>query len=510
VAGESVYDRPFQWGSKRTGPDLARVGGRYSDEWHRAHLDNPQELRASSWSLFAQDDWRPTPALTVSAGLRYDYIAPPVDADNRANLYDMSTGQLVPVGTGSMPRGGYTPDRNNFGPRAGFAWTLGKEAKDVLRGGYGIYYNQGALATSEGLYFNPPYFNLSVFFPGAGTPPTLSDPFPASFPVYIPQSATAFQRDLQTPWMEHWNVNLQHMFGQTRSIEVGYIGSRGHDLISARDGNQPPASPNLLNLRPNPLFADVTLIESRASSRFNSLQIRYQERPAAGTTLLTSYTLGKSTDDASGFFTSAGDPNFPQNSLDPAAEEGPSSFDIRHRFTAALIRPLPFAPGQLLGDLGWFSKTFRDTDFELVATAESGRPFTVMLLPDIDNSNTGRSNLGFGFNDRPNVSGSTSVASPSAAEWFNTKAFSLPPFGTFGNSGRNTLRGPAYANLNVALVKHFRVGPQAQIEFRAEAFNLTNRINYDLPDSFFGSPTFGQILSAQSPRRFQFGVRATF
>jgi hypothetical protein len=475
-----------------------------------AHLDNPQELRASSWSLFAQDDWRPTPALTVSAGLRYDYIAPPVDADNRANLYDMSTGQLVPVGTGSMPRGGYTPDRNNFGPRAGFAWTLGKEAKDVLRGGYGIYYNQGALATSEGLYFNPPYFNLSVFFPGAGTPPTLSDPFPASFPVYIPQSATAFQRDLQTPWMEHWNVNLQHMFGQTRSIEVGYIGSRGHDLISARDGNQPPASPNPLNLRPNPLFADVTLIESRASSRFNSLQIRYQERPAAGTTLLTSYTLGKSTDDASGFFTSAGDPNFPQNSLDPAAEEGPSSFDIRHRFTAALIRPLPFAPGQLLGDLGWFSKTFRDTDFELVATAESGRPFTVMLLPDIDNSNTGRSNLGFGFNDRPNVSGSTSVASPSAAEWFNTKAFSLPPFGTFGNSGRNTLRGPAYANLNVALVKHFRVGPQAQIEFRAEAFNLTNRINYDLPDSFFGSPTFGQILSAQSPRRFQFGVRATF
>lgn len=475
-----------------------------------AHLDNPQELRGYSWSLFAQDDWRPTSALTISAGLRYDYIAPPVDADNRANLYDVSTGQLVPVGTGNMPRGGYVPDRNNLGPRAGFAWAVGKEAMNVVRGGYGIYYNQGALATSEGLYFNPPYFNLSVFFPGAGNAPTLGDPFLESFPVFIPQSATAFQRDLQTPWMEQWNVNLQHMIGQTRSLEVGYVGSRGHSLVSARDTNQPPASPNPNNLRPNPLFADVTLIESRASSLFNSLQIRYQNRPSAGTSMLLSYALGKSTDDASGFFTSAGDPNFPQNSLDPEAEKGPSSFDVRHRFTASLIRPLPFEPGQFLGDLGWFSKTFRNTDFELVATAQSGRPFTVMLLPDIDNSNTGRSNLGFGFNDRPNVSGTTTVSSPSADAWFNTSAFSLPPFGTFGNSGRNTLRGPAYANLNVALVKHFRLSTRTQIDLRAEGFNLTNRANYDLPDSFFGSPTFGQILSAGSPRRFQFGVRATF
>jgi hypothetical protein len=475
-----------------------------------AHLDNPQELRGYSWSLFAQDDWRPTSSLTVSAGLRYDYIAPPVDADNRANLYDPSSGQLVPVGTGNMPRGGYVPDRNNLAPRAGFAWALGPQAKNVLRGGYGIYYNQGALATSEGLYFNPPYFNLSVYFPGTGNAPTLSDPFPSNFPVYIPQSATAFQRDLQTPWMEQWNVNVQHLIGFTRSIEVGYVGSRGHSLISARDANQPPASPNPVNLRPNPLFADVTLIESSGSSRFNSLQIRYQERPAVGTMILASYTLGKSTDDASGFFTSAGDPNFPQNSLDPGAEEGPSSFDVRHRFTAALIRPLPFAPDQLLGDLGWFSKIFRDTDFELTASVQSGRPFTVMLLPDIDNSNTGRSNLGFGFNDRPNVSGSTSVSSPGAAEWFNTKAFSMPPFGSFGNSGRNTLRGPGYANLNVALVKHLRYGTRAQVDLRAEGFNITNRTNYDLPDPFFGSPTFGQILSAGSPRRFQFGVRTTF
>ncbi len=246
-----------------------------------ARLDNPQNLRAHSWSLFAHDDWRATRKLTVSAGLRYDYASPPVDKDDRANLYDFATGSVVPVGTDSMPRGGFEPDRNNIAPRVGFAWTLDDLSQWVVRGGYGIYYNQGALATSEGLFFNPPYFNLGVAFSGPGLPLlTLSNPFPTDFPVFIPQSATAYQRDLQAPWMEHWNVNVQRQIGVSRAIEFAYVGSRGHDLISARDGNQPVASPIQPNLRPNPLFADITLIESRASSRYNAAPA--QIRAAAG------------------------------------------------------------------------------------------------------------------------------------------------------------------------------------------------------------------------------------
>jgi hypothetical protein len=477
-----------------------------------ARLDNPQNLRARSWSLFAHDNWRATPSLSISAGVRYDYAAPPVDAGDRANLYDPATGQLVRVGTSGMPRGGYDPDRNNIAPRVGFAWSMDREGRNVLRGGYGLYYNQGALATSEGLFFNPPYFNLGVYFPATGLPPlTLADPFPASFPVYIPQSATAYQRDLKTPWMEQWNVNVQHQIGQTRSLEVAYVGSRGHDLITARDMNQAPASANPVNLRPNPAFADITLIESRASSRYNALQIRYQERPTNGTSLLVSYTLGRSTDDASGFFTSAGDPNFPQNSLDPGAERGRSSFDVRHRVTMGASYPLPFGKGQaLFASRGWLSSVMSDMELEGVVTLQSGRPFTVALLPDVDNSNTGRSNLGFGNNDRPNVSGNAALSNPTADKWFDTAAFSLPPFGTFGNSGRNILSGPGYGNVNLALVKRIRFRSTRMLELRGEAFNLLNRVNYDLPDQFFGSPTFGQILSAQSPRRFQFGVRMVF
>ena len=152
------------------------------------------------------------------------------------------------------------------------------------------------------------------------------------------------------------------------------------------------------------------------------------------------------------------------------------------------------------------------SEMELHGTylSHSGRPFTVALLPTIDASNTGRSNLGFGFNDRPSVTGDPSVSDQSPEQWFNTGAFSFPAFGTFGDAPRNMLQGPSYKNVNLALVKNMLFGTRSRLQLRAEAFNLFNRANFDLPDSFLGSPTFGQILSAGSPRRFQFGVKYIF
>jgi len=144
-----------------------------------------------------------------------------------------------------------------------------------------------------------------------------------------------------------------------------------------------------------------------------------------------------------------------------------------------------------------------------VVTLQSGRPFTVALLPEVDNSNTGRSALGFGANDRPNVSGDAELSDPSVDRWFDTSAFSLPAFGTFGTAGRNILEGPGYANVNVALLKHVPLGA-ARLQLRAEAFNIFNRANFGLPDNFFGSPTFGRILTADAPRRVQLGARLLF
>ena len=132
------------------------------------------------------------------------------------------------------------------------------------------------------------------------------------------------------------------------------------------------------------------------------------------------------------------------------------------------------------------------------------------LLPDLDNSNTGRSTLGFGANDRPNALRNAALAQGTAGGWFDTAAFAMPPFGSFGNAGRNILAGPGYRNVNVSVLKTTALHERSRIEFRAEAFNLLNRVNLDLPDIFLGSPTFGKIPSAESPRRIQFGLKLLF
>jgi hypothetical protein len=476
-----------------------------------AHVDNAQHLRTRSYNFYVNDSWRATPRLTINAGLRYELNTPPVDAEDRANVYDPLTRSLVRVGTNNVPRGGYPADKNNFAPRVGLAWTLTKDEKTVLRAGYGVYYDQSALAPGEALYFNAPFFDLRLFFSLPGLPLTLNNPFPQNFPFPLPSSALAIQRDLRTPYMQHWNLNVQRQLGRSRVAEIAYVGSKGTKLLTARDINQPPASPVQPNPRPNPAFDDIDIIESRADSNYHALQARLQQRLSNGLALLASYTFSKSIDDASNFFTSAGDPNFPQDSNNVRLERGRSNFDVRQRLSLSYTYDLPFGNGQRFAhDGGVLSALLSGWQTNGVVTLQTGRPFTVALLPDIDNSNTGRSNLGFGANDRPNVVAAPRLSNGTPDRWFNTSAFVFPAFGTFGNSGRNTLDGPGYQNFNASLVKNTALGERVKLQLRAEAFNLFNHPNFNLPDNFLGSPTFGRILSAQSPRHLQFGVKLLF
>jgi hypothetical protein len=465
-----------------------------------ARLDNHQNLRTESYSAFVHDTWRALPSLVISAGVRYEYNSPPVDARDRARLYDPGRGDLVDVGTAGVPRSGYEPDWNNWAPRVGFAWTPGRR-NTVLRGAWGVYYDQSALAPGEGLYFSPPYFDLRLFVTSATFPLLLHDPFPANYPFPSPPSALAFQRDLRTPYMQHWNFNVQQALGRSRVLEISYVGSKGTKLLSARDINQPRPSTAAFYLRPNPRFEDITMLESRGSSVYHSLQTRFQQRFSRGVAALLSYTWGKSIDDASNFFSSAGDPNFPQDSYNLRAERGRSNFDVRHRASLSYSWELPLARRhRLLG--GWQTHG--------VWTFQTGRPFTVALLPDLDNSNTGRSTLGFGANDRPNVVGDARAGASTPQRWFNTAAFAMPARGQFGNAGRNVLDGPGFATINASVLKDTAVTETLVVQFRAEAFNLLNRTNYDLPDIFLGSPTFGRVLSAQSARRVQLGLKLLF
>jgi hypothetical protein len=476
-----------------------------------AHIDNAQHLRSTSYNFFGNDAFRVRPWITLTAGLRYEYNSPPVDTRNRATLYDPATGTTVQVGTNGIPRGGYDSDRNNFAPRVGLAWTVGKSGTTVLRAGYGIYYDQSPLAPGEGLYFNAPFYNLGLFVPLPGLPISLSDPFPASYPFPLPVSAFTFQRDLRTAYVQQWNLNVQQQLGRSRVFELAYAGSKGTKLLTARDINQPQPSTRVPNLRPNPFFDDITEEGSFANSSYHSLQARMEQRLDFDLSFFASYTYSKSIDNASGFFSSAGDPNFPQNSYDLSAERGRSNFDLRHRFSLSYSYDLPFGRGRaFLSDRGWISSVLSGWQSYGVISLQTGFPFTVALLSEIDRSNTGRSSLGFGANDRPNLVGNPRLSNGTPEGWFNTQAFAFPPFGSFGNSGRNILDGPSYHNVNFSLVKDTALREGVRLQLRAEFFNLFNHPNFDLPNNFLGSPTFGAISSAQNPRHIQFGAKLLF
>jgi hypothetical protein len=175
------------------------------------------------------------------------------------------------------------------------------------------------------------------------------------------------------------------------------------------------------------------------------------------------------------------------------------------------VYDLPFGRnGAYLSDDGWLTTLLTGWQTFGIVTLQTGRPFTVALLQEIDNSGTGRSLLGFGANDRPNVVADPSLSNPTVERWFNTSAFVFPPPGTFGNAGRNIVDGPGFQNVNASLVKNTALTERVNLQFRAEFFNIFNHPNFGLPDNFLGSPTFGRITTARDPRHIQFGAKLLF
>ena len=466
-----------------------------------ARLDNPQHLRTQSNGFYAQDAIRLHSNLTLTFGLRYEFNTPPSDPRNRATIFDQATRSIVAVGKNGVPSAGYFADKNNFAPRVGLAWSPGGGRKITVRAGYGVYYDQSALAPSQGLFFSPPYFNTQIYIQSASAPIYLENPFPANYPIFIPNSAFAFQRDLRTPYTQQWNLSLAHQLGSTSMLEIAYAGTKGTKLINNRDINQATPGTRQPNLRPLPFFSDIDAYESRGNSSYNALQVKFQKRVSKGLSALAGYTWAKSIDDASGFFSSTGDPNFPQDSNNARGDRGLSNFDVRHRATVSYVYDLPWKSKNILLR-GWQTSG--------VWAFQTGRPFTVTLLPGVDNSNTGIPSIGFGTVDRPNLVGDPNADSHSVTRWFNTAAFTTPAYGTFGSAGRNIVTGPGSATVNVSALKDTTLREGLALQFRIEIFNLFDRANFNQPDNFLGSPSFGRVLSAGAPRRVQLGLKLIF
>jgi len=460
-------------------------------------FNNTQTLRTSSTNAYVQDDWKVTPRLTLNLGLRYEFNTPPTDPTNRMSAFDFATGQVEQVGTNGLSRSGIQPDYKDFAPRVGFAWSITPHT--VMRGGYGIYYDAGMVVVNSALYFNPPYFNIRVFFPSSAGLLTLANPFPLNLSYVPPASLSTLSPNLTTANIQAWNYTLQRELPSAGTLTLSYAGSKGTHLIYSRNINQPPPEAGDPSANaPNPAFGGIDYIDSGANSSFNSLQVTFNRPLQRDVSVLASYTFSKSIDDTSAFEPVQTDQNFPQNSYDYHAERALSSFDMRNRGVVAYVWRLPF-----------HNRWLRNFENSGIVTAQSGQPFTPQL--EFDNSNTGNTGgAGNGY-DRPDVVGNWRLANPSAQEWFNTAAFAIPPQYTFGNAGRNILIGPGLFTVDTSLARRFQVGERSAIVFEAQAFNALNRVNFQMPQSFADVPsTFGRIFSANPPRQIQFALRYSF
>jgi hypothetical protein len=462
----------------------------------QSQSDNRQSQRTASYSLFAQDEWKVAPNLNLSFGARYEYATPVVDPADRMTVFDFATGKVAQVGRDGTSRSGYSPDRNNLAPRLGIAWM--PLTKTVVRAGYGLYFDSGMTVVNSALYFNPPYFNIRVFFPSQTSLLTLNNPFPLGGGFSPPPSLSTLSPDLSAGYLQHWNFNVQREFVTLGVISVAYAGSHGSHLFRSRDLNQPRPGPGSIASRaPFPNLANIFFVESGGNSNYHSLQASVSRPLAGGFSLFATYTLSKSIDDTTAFLRTAADANFPQDSLNYRAERAVSTFDTRHRATAAYVYRLPAR-----------SRLSRNMELRGIVTAQAAQPFTPILR--FDNSNTGNTGGNFG-SDRPNLLHDPRLDRRSADRWFDTSAFAIPPRYTFGNAGRNIVRGPDFTSLDVSVFRQFSFGERRSIAVEGQVFNLLNHTNLDLPERFADEQgTFGKIFSAKAPRQVQLSLRLQF
>ena len=426
----------------------------------------------NNFGFFVQDNWRVRSNFTVIAGLRWEYFGPLGETHNLLSNFD-ARGNLVQVGSPTLPQV-YHRDLDNFGPRLGITWNPVKDT--VVRAAYGIYYDftpQNNLianfTNSAGLATNPvpslsgsPYFVGGMDFnPGAWTGGA------AAGPVFTPtvnlQSIFITDLHLRTPYVQNWNVNLQRQLGNSVSVEVAYIGSKGTKLTRLYDENQDFTNPD---------WASIDVFSGGANSTYSALQTTVQFHNFHGFNGFSTYAFAKSLDGASdgidfNFATAA----FPQNSDNVAAEKGPSTFDTRHRWTTAINYTVPVLhrlPNLLAA--GWQMNT--------VITIQSGRPIPIVNSDDTSGT--------FNFHQRPNV---VQGVSPTLTNWspstgyLNPLAFAQPADGTFGDLGRDQIYGPGFVNFDFSVTKNIPIHERYTLQFRAEFFNIFNHPNFALPSN---------------------------
>ena len=440
-------------------------------------------LRGSNINFYAQDDWKAAPRLTVNLGVRYELNTVPYDNRNFLSVFDFGARRFA-----RTSETGIQGDHNNFGPRVGFSWDPFGKGKTAVRGGYGIYFDQFSFENISALSGNPP-----LNFSRLANNTTLAAPLGTG--TGTPNIA-AIDLGYRTPYVQQFNFNLQHQIYKDTTVEAGWYGSKGTRLPHIRDINA-----FLSGARPLPSSTDgvtlgqINFRESASNSTFHSFQLTARSAYRRSNFYLA-YTLSKAIDDIS----SDSAVSF-QDARNMRPEKALADFDAHHRMVFSWIYELPFR------GKGFTDKFIRGWQLSTTGSFQSGNPFSPLVTTD--NSGSGD------FNDRPNVVGDPK-GPQTVAQWLNPAAFALAPRGQFGNAGRNIIRGPGYANVDLGFFKNTYFGHEDRFraQLRAEFFNLLNHPNFAQPVRNFPGATFGTITTTRTPagdagsaRQIQLGLK---
>ncbi|MCM3906467.1 MAG: TonB-dependent receptor [Pyrinomonadaceae bacterium] len=428
-------------------------------------------LTFTNLSAYAQDTWRVKPRLTLTYGLRWEMNPSPSGKDGRdlftaLGVDDPTHLSLAPLGT---PH--YKLSYGNFAPRAGIAYQLsqrpGKES--VLRAGMGIFYDLGAgLVANSASYF--PYSRRKSF---ANVAYPLDDSSREARPFSLnPPFSTVrvFEPNFKLPLTIQWNMAVEQSLGSNQTLSAAYVGAAGRRQLR---------SEGFAN--PNPNFQQVFIVTNDATSDYHALQLQFQRRLTKGFQALAAYTWSHSIDiNSNDSFT-----NIPSGKIDPRLDRGPSDFDVRHSFGAAVTYDLPTTDLRGLGN-----KLFRNWSFDTMLIARTAAPVDIFNGRD----------MGFGFfNFRPDrIEGvPLYLKDPSApgSRTINRAAFAIPENPRQGTLGRNALRGFPVSQINLAFRRRLKLNEQLNLQLRAEFINLFNHPNFGDPVGDLSSGLFGQSTS---------------
>jgi hypothetical protein len=492
-------------------------------------------------NLFVQDNWKATSRLLLSAGLRWDPFFPYTDSLGRVACFvPGAQSQRFPNAPVGMLFGGSHHDPGcpassiynnpkNFGPRLGFAYRVTESGSTSVRGGIGYYYEAPNTVAFEDIVGVPPFApilnltDVSVADPygSAG----ISNPFPAEFGPSNPGPSATFPQDIsfaqifdrhfRLPMVLSWNLTVEHGFLTDWMLRAAYVGNNGHHLSGTGDQEN-----GLLQLNPPgnpvyPAYGSIASINSGVDSNYNAGQVTLEKRMTHGFSFLTNFTWSKELND----FAPIGS-TYLTNSCSCGRwfDYGLSDDDIAKNFKFNGEYQFPHA-----GLPRGISAIVNGWEVSGTVDWQTGSPFSI--FSGLDNSGSGmladRADLAPGYTVQKAILGSGRSHAAEVLEWFNTNAFVPNAIGTFGDTGKNILRGPRFFQADLAAVKNAKLSERLSLEFRAEFFNAFNNVNFGKPDGNLSDTSFGEITGlaggsssntygTAQPRVIQFAMKFSF